>query len=215
MGIALDGDADRVIVIDERGNEVDGDALMALCATRMLREGTLRERTLVATVMSNLGLERAIERDRGRLVRCSVGDRYVVETMRAKGSNFGGEQSGHLVFLDHATTGDGVIGALQVLAIALREGKPVSELASQVMERVPQVLVNVKLAKRRDLDEMPRTKRCIANVERELGHDGRVLVRWSGTEPKLRVMVEGPTPERISQLANDIADEAKREIAGA
>jgi phosphoglucosamine mutase len=212
LGIALDGDADRVIMIDEKGNQIDGDALMALCATRMLRSKQLRRRTLVATVMSNLGLQRAIENDNGKLVRCNVGDRYVVETMRQKGFNFGGEQSGHLIFLDHATTGDGLIAAMQVLAILKREGRPLSELASEVMERVPQVLVNVTLPGRLPLESLPKTTRAIAVAEKTLGKNGRVLVRWSGTEPKLRVMIEGPKKARIQNMAQGIADEAEREF---
>lgn len=213
LGIALDGDADRVIVIDDQGNQVDGDAVMALCALRMLREKKLKKRTLVATVMSNLGLERAIEREGGKLVRCAVGDRYVVETLRGKGYNFGGEQSGHLIFLDHVTTGDGLVAALQLLAIVLREGKPLSELARAAMERIPQVLVNIALPRRRPLDEMPRTQKAIVDAEKKLGKEGRILVRWSGTEAKLRVMVEGPDPKRISNIADAIAGEAKSELA--
>jgi phosphoglucosamine mutase len=212
IGIALDGDADRIIMVDEKGNQIDGDAIMALCATRMLRAGRLRRRTLAATVMSNLGLERAIEADKGKLLRCDVGDRYVVEAMRKRGLNFGGEQSGHLIFLDHATTGDGLVAAMQVLAIVLREGRPLSELASEAMCRVPQVLVNVTLPDRRPLTEMPKTSRAIARVEKSLGRNGRVLVRWSGTEPKLRVMIEGPEQDRITSMANGIAEEATEEF---
>jgi phosphoglucosamine mutase len=215
LGIALDGDADRVIMIDEKGNQIDGDVIMALCATRMLRSKRLRRRTLVATVMSNLGLQRAIENDEGKLVRCNVGDRYVVETMRKRGFNFGGEQSGHLIFLDHATTGDGLVAAMQVLAILRREERPLSELAAEVMERVPQVLVNVTLPERKPLDELPKTRRAIAKAEKSLGKDGRVLVRWSGTEPKLRVMIEGPKLDRIETMAQDIAAEAKKEVEAA
>ncbi|MFO0693118.1 MAG: phosphoglucosamine mutase [Polyangiales bacterium] len=212
IGICLDGDADRLIVIDELGNEVDGDAIMALCATRMLREKRLAKKTLVATVMSNLGLERAIVAEGGKLVRCNVGDRYVVEAMRKHGYNFGGEQSGHLVFLDHVTTGDGLVGALQVLAIMLREGKPLSELTKKVMHRVPQILVNEKLPTRRPLDAMPRTQKAIGAVEKKLGANGRVLVRWSGTEPKLRVMIEGPDPKKIETMAKEIAAEARADL---
>ncbi len=211
LGIALDGDADRIIMIDEKGNQLDGDVIMALCATRMLRAKRLRRRTLVATVMSNLGLERAIENHHGKLLRCQVGDRYVVETMRKRGLNFGGEQSGHLIFLDHATTGDGLIAAMQVLAIVLREGRPLSELAGEVMDRVPQVLVNVTLPDRRPLEELPKTTLAIARAEKALGKKGRVLVRWSGTEPKLRVMIEGPKHDRIKAMADDIAAQAKKE----
>ena len=215
LGIALDGDADRVIMIDEKGNQIDGDVIMALCATRMLRDKRLRRRTLVATVMSNLGLERAIENDNGKLVRCNVGDRYVVETMRERGFNFGGEQSGHLIFLDHATTGDGLVAAMQVLAILRREERPLSELATEVMQRVPQVLVNITLPGKRPLEELPKTTRAIASAQKALGKNGRVLVRWSGTEPKLRVMIEGPKQDRIQAMANDIAAEAKKEFKAA
>ena len=211
LGIALDGDADRIIMIDDKGNQIDGDVIMALCATRMLRAKRLRRRTLVATVMSNLGLERAIENHNGKLLRCQVGDRYVVETMRKRGLNFGGEQSGHLIFLDHATTGDGLIAAMQVLAIVLREGRPLSELAGEVMDRVPQVLVNVTLPDRRPLEDLPKTSLAIARAEKALGEKGRVLVRWSGTEPKLRVMIEGPKHDRIKAMAEDIAAQAKKE----
>jgi phosphoglucosamine mutase len=214
LGIALDGDADRVIVIDEKGHEVDGDAVMALCGTRMLRQRRLKKRTLVATVMSNLGLERAMQREKGQLLRTAVGDRYVVEAMRQRGYNFGGEQSGHMIFLDHATTGDGLVAALQLLSILLREQRPLSELASGCMERVPQVLLNVSLRERRALDEMLRTTKAIRAAERKLGDDGRVLVRWSGTEPKLRVMVEGPSRTRIEGMAKAIVEEARRDIGG-
>lgn len=212
LGIALDGDADRVIVIDEKGNIVDGDVVMALCATRLLRSRKLKRRTLVATVMSNLGLEHALQRENGKLVRCQVGDRYVVETLRRGGYNFGGEQSGHLVFLDHATTGDGLVAALQLIAIVLREQKPLSELAQHALDRVPQVLVNGSFQRRTPLEQLPRTSRHIQMVERSLGKQGRVLVRWSGTEPKLRVMIEGPNPKRIKQLANDILQTAQKEL---
>ncbi len=215
LGIALDGDADRVIVIDEKGNQIDGDVIMALCGTRMLRQKRLRRRTVAATVMSNLGLERAIESENGKLLRCNVGDRYVVEAMRERGLNFGGEQSGHLIFLDHATTGDGLVAAMQVLSIVLTEDRPLSELAAEVMQRVPQVLVNVKLPDRRPLAELPKTTRAIKKAEKALGSEGRVLVRWSGTEPKLRVMIEGPKQDRIEAMARDIASHAEREIQAA
>ena len=212
FGIALDGDADRVIMIDECGHPVDGDAIMALCATRMLREKKLRRRTLVATVMSNLGLQRAIENDQGKLIRCEVGDRSVVETMKARGSNFGGEQSGHLIFLNHTTTGDGLIAAIQVSAILVREGRSLSELIAETIQRVPQTLISVTLPVRRPLDELPQTSKAIANAEISLGTEGRVLVRWSGTEPKLRVMIEGPEQNLIAEMAQDIAKQAEHEL---
>lgn len=213
VGITLDGDADRVIVIDERGQKVDGDVVMALCAGRMLRERSLRKKTLVTTVMSNLGLERAITKAGGKLVRTAVGDRYVVEMMRKKGYNLGGEQSGHMIFLDHASTGDGLVAALQVLALVLREDRPVSELAEASMQRVPQILVNARLTERRPLAEMPKTMKSVKAVEKKLGAKGRVVIRWSGTEPKLRVMVEGDDEKKIETFANEILDTAKKELA--
>jgi phosphoglucosamine mutase len=177
---------------------------MALCATRMLREGKLAKQTLVTTVMSNLGLERAVRGVGGRVVRTQVGDRYVVEEMRKNGFNFGGEQSGHLVFLDHATTGDGIVAALRVLAVMMKEGRPLSELA-QVMQRTPQVLVNLAVDRKIPLDQLPDVQRIISDVERQLGDDGRVLVRYSGTESKARVMIEGMDEGRIKGWADEIA----------
>jgi phosphoglucosamine mutase len=215
IGIALDGDADRVIVVDERGNLVDGDAVMAMCATRMIRDGELRKATVVATVMSNLGLERALLAQGARLLRTAVGDRYVVEAMRAGGYNLGGEQSGHLIFLDHASTGDGIIGALQVLALMMRTGRPLSELARSAMQRVPQVLENVTLPTRRPLEEMAQLAAATAAARQALGGEGRVLVRWSGTEPKLRIMIEGPDEGRIRALAGELAQAARRDLSAA
>ncbi|MBK8217138.1 MAG: phosphoglucosamine mutase [Myxococcales bacterium] len=211
MGIALDGDADRLIVVDEKGQIVDGDVVMAMCAHKMLDEGALKKNTLVATVMSNLGLERALERRGGKLVRTQVGDRYVVEAMREGGYNVGGEQSGHLIFLDHASTGDGIVAALQVLAIAVRSGKPVSELAKNAMDRVPQVLENVTLSSRKALEDMRQLASATAKVKDALGADGRVLVRWSGTEPKLRIMLEGPNEAKLRTWAKDLAAAAKKD----
>src|SRR5690606_8199434 len=192
---ALDGDADRCVLCDEHGNVVDGDAVMALCATRMLREGKLAKQTLVATVMSNLGLERAVRAAGGRVVRTRVGDRYVVEEMRRSGYNFGGEQSGHLVFLDHATTGDGIVAALALLAVAMREQKPLVDLAS-AFTPVPQTLLNVPIKQKKALEELPSVQAVIRGVEEKLGAEGRVLVRFSGTEPKARVLVEGPEADK-------------------
>jgi phosphoglucosamine mutase len=212
LGIALDGDADRVIVIDERGQVVDGDAIMALCATRMLKARRLSRKTLVTTVMSNLGLERAMRDAGGKLIRTPVGDRYVVERMRKGGFRFGGEQSGHLIFLDHATTGDGIVAALQLLAILVEEQRSLSELAQGVMERVPQVLINERFATRRALDKMPGARRAITAAEKQLGKSGRVVVRWSGTEPKLRVMVEGDDEAIIRRHAGDIVEAARRDL---
>jgi len=204
IGIAVDGDADRVIIADENGEEVDGDTIMAICARRMLERNELKHRTVVATVMSNLGLERAMQELKAKLVRVQVGDRYVVEEMRAHGYNFGGEQSGHLVFLDYMTTGDGILAALQVLALMLETGKPLSELR-RVMTRYPQVLVNFKVREKKPIDGLPDVLRLIASIEGKLGVDGRVLVRYSGTEAKARVMVEGPDAVQIRGYADEIA----------
>jgi len=214
IGIALDGDADRVIIVDEHGEVVDGDAVMALCATRMLREGRLAKSTLVATVMSNMGLEQAMRRAGGKLVRSAVGDRYVVEEMRAGGYSLGGEQSGHLIFMDHATTGDGVVAALQVLAIMVREQKPLSEL-SAVMERMPQVLESASFPRRRPIEEMAELGALMAQAEQKLGDEGRLLVRWSGTEPKLRVMLEGPDVSMLQALAEELLGAARRDLEAA
>jgi phosphoglucosamine mutase len=211
IGIALDGDADRVIIADENGQIVDGDAVMALCATRMLGQNRLAHRTVVATVMSNMGLERALTGVGGRMIRTGVGDRYVVEEMRRSGFNFGGEQSGHLIFLDHATTGDGIVAALQVLAIMVTEQKPLSEL-SRVMQRVPQVLKSLLLPSRRPIEEMPELSKQIRRVEQALGQEGRVLVRWSGTEAKLRLMVEGPDLVVLETVVSEMAEAARIDL---
>jgi phosphoglucosamine mutase len=211
LGLALDGDADRVILADEQGNIVDGDAIMALVGRDLIRRGTLAKRTVVATVMSSLGLERALADVRGKVVRTQVGDRYVVEEMRRAGYNFGGEQSGHLIFLDHVTTGDGVAAALNVLAVMQREGRPLSELA-RCFEPVPQALVNVAVREKKPIAELPEVARAIAAVEKALGADGRVLVRFSGTENKVRVLVEGPDAKRVRAQAEVIAGEIKKAI---
>jgi phosphoglucosamine mutase len=204
VGIAFDGDADRVILCDERGEVVDGDAVMAICAIQMMKEGRLKQNTLVATVMSNLGLELAIQKAGGKLVRASVGDRYVMEKMLSGGYNFGGEQSGHLIFLDHNTTGDGIISALQVLAVMKQTGKRLSELAA-CMKNYPQVLVNVKVRGRHELSSIPEIAFRMSEIERQLEGSGRLLVRYSGTEPKVRVMIEGENEHSIRQLADGLA----------
>lgn len=206
LGIALDGDADRLVLCDEKGAIVDGDAVMALCATRMISSGKLKKNTVVSTVMSNLGLEHAINGAGGTLLRTNVGDRYVVAEMRRGGFNFGGEQSGHLVFLDHMTTGDGTVAALQVLDVMVREGRKLSELA-KVMTRTPQVLINVKVVTKKPMDDLKQVAMLIGSVEGELGKDGRVLVRYSGTEAVARVMIEGPDQSMIRARAEQIGAE--------
>ncbi|MBI4917375.1 MAG: phosphoglucosamine mutase [Acidobacteria bacterium] len=212
VGIALDGDADRVIVSDERGRVVDGDAIMAILASDMLRRGELARKTLVVTVMSNLGLVRAVERAGGKLERTAVGDRYVVERMRAGGFNFGGEQSGHLIFLDHAPTGDGVLGALQLLAVLLRSGRPLSALVAEVFRPYPQVLLNFKVACKPPVEDLPATTKAIRAAERAMGRDGRIVVRYSGTELLARVMVEGKTRLQVNAVAKRIAETMRREV---
>ena len=211
LGIALDGDADRLILIDERGEVVDGDAVMALAAIDLKEHGLLRGDTVVATVMSNLGLEHALSRAGIRLERTAVGDRYVVQRMREGGFNFGGEQSGHLVFLDHATTGDGLVAALQVLNVMQGRQRPLSELA-QVMQRLPQVLVNLKVPEKRPLASLPLASAAMAAVESKLGSDGRILVRYSGTEAKIRVMIEGPDEALISGYVQEVVAAISRDF---
>jgi phosphoglucosamine mutase len=211
MGIALDGDADRVIVSDENGKVVDGDAVMAICGIDLLRRKALPKRTLVSTVMSNMGLDQAIAGAGGRVVRTRVGDRYVVEEMRNGGYSFGGEQSGHLIFLDHATTGDGTVAALALLSVMVESGKPLSELA-RCMEVFPQAQLALAVSSKPELGSLAGVMRAIRDVEKKLGASGRVLVRYSGTEPKVRVLVEGPEKKTIDGYANQIAAELKRAI---
>lgn len=213
LGIALDGDADRVIFVDEFGNAVDGDQIMAICATDMLKQKKLKKNTLVATVMSNMGLDIAIRRGGGKVVKTAVGDRYVVEEMRKGGYNLGGEQSGHMIFLDHNTTGDGMLSALQLLAIIRREEKSLSELA-EVMIPLPQVLVNVRVAEKKDVMEIPAVAALVNDVEAKLGEEGRLLIRYSGTEPLLRIMLEGQDKYRITGWAKEIAESVEKAIGG-
>ena len=208
IGIALDGDADRLIVIDEQGREVDGDQIMALIAGRMLERGTLRGGGVVSTVMSNLGLERYLESIGLTLERTKVGDRYVLERMREGGFNVGGEQSGHMILLDHGTTGDGTVAALRVLAGLVRSGKRASELC-HVFDPVPQLLRNVRYAGSSPLDD-PAVKACIADAEGELAGKGRLVIRASGTEPLIRVMAEGDDPAQVEAVVARICAEVEK-----
>jgi len=211
VGLALDGDADRLIVVDEKGSVVDGDAIMAICTGELHARRELRKKVLVSTVMSNLGLENAVARWGVKVVRTRVGDRYVVEEMRKGGYSLGGEQSGHLVFLDHATTGDGTLAALQLLAVICRQGKPLSEL-TEIFEPVPQTLLNVVVKQKRELGELPEVMKAIKAAETRLGKNGRVLVRFSGTEPKARVLIEGPDAGRNDQYAKEIGEALTRAL---
>jgi len=211
IGISLDGDADRVIVVDRNGDVVDGDRIMAICATEMARKKTLKKNTVVATVMSNIGLELYLKSKKIRLLRAPVGDRYVVEAMRAGGYSFGGEQSGHLIFLDHATTGDGVLGALQLLAVMVESGKGIPELAKK-MVAFPQLLMNLRLKRRVPLESLPGFRKAVSEFEKKLGKRGRIVVRYSGTEPLLRIMVEGEDQGETERIVNALADQARAEI---
>jgi phosphoglucosamine mutase len=211
IGIALDGDADRLIVSDEKGRVVDGDRIMAICARDLIASDALPSRTLVCTVMSNLGLNKSLAQVGGKVVRTRVGDRYVVEEMLRSNYSFGGEQSGHLVFLKHATTGDGTIAALQLISVLIKSQKPLSELA-EVMQVFPQTQVNLRVTSKPALESMPFVLKAIHSAEAALGHEGRVLVRYSGTEPKARVLVEGPSESQNQEFAGQIADELRRAI---
>jgi phosphoglucosamine mutase len=212
VGIALDGDGDRAMIVDERGELFDGDDVMALLGIRMAAEGRLNGNTVVATVMSNFGLERALTGAGVKLVRTEVGDPAVVREMRANSYNLGGEQSGHVIFMDHSTTGDGLITALKVLTIMAETGQPLSEL--RAMRRVPQVLENVRVRERMPLATMPEVTRLIARAELKLNRTGRLLVRYSGTEMLARVMVEGEDEGTIVSIAREIGG-AIRKQAGA
>jgi phosphoglucosamine mutase len=205
VGVAVDGDGDRCILIDETGEIVDGDEVMAMVGVDLHRRGCLPGARVVATVMSNIGLEVSLREHGIGLVRVSVGDRYVVEGMQRCGSTFGGEQSGHIVFLDHGTTGDGLVTALAVLALVVESGKPLSELKT-VMQKFPQTLLNVRVGERRDLETLPAVQRAVSSASARLGSRGRVFVRYSGTEPLVRVLVEGEDLPQVVALGEEIAE---------
>lgn len=211
LGIALDGDADRIILADENGQVVDGDAILAILAKDRMRQDRLSHGTVVSTVMSNLGLERALGAFGARLERTNVGDRYVVERMRSGGFDLGGEQSGHIIELDHATTGDGMATGLSIMQIMIAQQAPLSRLAS-IMHRVPQVLKNVMVREKPPLDKIPSLAKRIGEIEQELDGNGRLLVRYSGTEKKCRVMLEGDNPDRIDELADSLVAIIEKEI---
>jgi phosphoglucosamine mutase len=212
MGFAFDGDADRLIAVDHTGGLVDGDAVMGICATRMLREGTLRNRMLVATVMSNVGLERVIEAAGGRMLRTPVGDRHVLEAMERADASLGGEQSGHVIFRDHATTGDGMLSAIELVkAVRAEEGPTLAELAARI-PRLPQVMLNSAVRHKDSWELDPEFAAAVAGAAARLGSRGRILVRPSGTEPWLRIMVEGEQLEEITEIAHALDELAKARL---
>ncbi len=211
VGLAFDGDGDRLIAVDENGNIVDGDQIMYICAKYLKETGRLKHQTVVSTVMSNLGFYKALEAQGIKSVQTAVGDRYVVEEMKKNGYNLGGEQSGHIIFLDYNTTGDGMLTALQLVNIMKIKGKPLSELAGE-MKKYPQLLVNVRVKEKEKVMENEQVKNVIAEVEAEMNGNGRVLVRPSGTEPLVRIMAEAPTEEACRAYVERIADVVRREM---
>ena len=210
FGIAHDGDADRCLCVDEKGQIIDGDHILVMCAQDMMRKGTLPYNTVVSTVMANIGFHKAIKEAGGRVEVTQVGDRYVLENMLKSGYKIGGEQSGHIIFTDYSTTGDGPITALQVLASLKRSGRKASELTA-LMTTYPQLLVNVRVATKEGWEDNKAIAEAIAKGEAELGNDGRILVRPSGTEPLIRVMAEGPDQAQLETICNAIADVVKKE----
>lgn len=211
VGISLDGDADRVIMVDDKGNIVNGDHILGICALFMKERSLLRNNTLVVTQMSNFGLEKKMIENGVKVIKTNVGDKYVVDEMRKNGYNLGGEQSGHIIFLDHTTTGDGCIAALNVLAVMKETGKTMSEL-NRLIEDVPQVLINCRVRHRKELKEIDGYQSLISSIEKKLKDRGRVFVRFSGTEPVIRVLVEGPDKLEISAFAEEIAHFLEKEL---
>ena len=211
IGLALDGDADRLLVVDEKGRLIDGDQIMAICADDLMKKGKLSNNTLVGTVMSNIALEIFMKERGGKLLRSKVGDRYVIEAMRQHNANFGGEQSGHLIFRDYGTTGDGLLAALQILRIMRETGKPLSELA-KCLKPFPQVLLNVKVTRKTPFEECEKLMQAQKDVEAQLAGKGRVLLRYSGTENLCRIMVEGENEDLVRRSAELLAEVADLEL---
>jgi phosphoglucosamine mutase len=211
LGIALDGDADRIVVIDEKGELVDGDEMLAACGVYMLQKNSLRNNTVVSTVMSNMGLDVALAKAGGTLIRTKVGDRYVMEAMRKGDHVLGGEQSGHLIFRDSSTTGDGVLAGLKFLEIMVEQGRRASELR-QTMERLPQLVINVKVKSKVPFENLKEFQKALKQVEKKLDGKGRVLVRYSGTEGLARVMVEGENRDEIETMAHELSHELTKSI---
>lgn len=211
LGLAFDGDADRLIAIDNKGDEVDGDFILCICGDAMNRAGKLKDSTIVSTVMSNIGFYKATEKLSLNTAKTAVGDRYVMEEMRRGGYNLGGEQSGHVIFLDYNTTGDGILTAIQLVDTLKASGKQLSDLKN-MMTKYPQVLVNVRVQDKTNYPDNPAIEAAIAAVEDKLGDNGRVLVRPSGTEPLIRVMAEGPDKAELDQYVNQIVEVVEREL---
>ncbi len=213
LGLAFDGDGDRLIVVDEKGGVLSGDQIMAICANHLMSKGILKNQTVVSTIMSNIGFHQAMQRLGIRLVTTDVGDRYVMQDMHRKDAILGGEDSGHIIFRDRHTTGDGLLAALRLLDAMLSPGnsEPLSELA-KIMTVFPQKLINVDVTSKPELSEIPEIMESIRSVEQTLGEDGRVLVRYSGTQSKCRVMVEGPTREETGELCRQIAAVISRRL---
>lgn len=212
VGISLDGDADRVIMVDEKGEVMNGDHILGLCALFMKEKGLLKKSTLVVTQMSNFGLEKKMKENGITVIKTDVGDKFVVEEMRKSGFSLGGEQSGHIIFLDLSTTGDGCIAALAVLGVMRETKKKMSEL-NHLFEDVPQTLINCRVKNRKPLDEIKGYKELTQKIETQLNGEGRLFVRYSGTEPVVRVLVEGPDPRKISEYAQEIASHIEKELA--
>ncbi len=211
IGLAFDGDGDRLIAVDERGNVISGDQILAVCAKVMQQESTLQKNLVVITVMSNLGLRLALKNLGIKYLLAPVGDRYVLEQMKTSGAVLGGEDSGHMIFLNHHTTGDGILTALQLIAAMQIESRPLSAL-SRIMDVFPQVLVNIEVKEKPDLKRIPEVEAAIKSVESSLGEEGRVLVRYSGTQPLCRAMVEGPTKVQTKEHCDQIADIIKKKL---
>lgn len=211
VGISHDGDADRVLLCDENGEVVDGDEILAIAALDALRRETLARNTLVATVMSNFGLDETLRSHGGDVLRTAVGDRYVIEAMVRENLNIGGEQSGHMIFRDFGTTGDGLVSALQILRILVETGKPLSELKS-CLSKYPQAQRNLRVQRKPPLSELPEIQKLVANAEQALAGSGRVLLRYSGTEPKIRLLIEGRESNQINGFADEIAAALKASI---
>jgi phosphoglucosamine mutase len=212
IGLAFDGDGDRLIAVDEKGNDITGDQILIICANMLKNEGKMKNNLLVSTVMSNLGLRIACKKYGFNYHASQVGDRYVLEDMLRLGSVIGGEDAGHMIFLDHHTTGDGIIAAMQLIAAMLKEGKPLSEMA-RMMDIFPQKLINVDVKRKPDISTIPRLVEAIRQAEEDLGAEGRVLVRYSGTQDICRVMVEGPSDAATEKYCKQIADIARKELA--